>query len=279
MFFLSKFAKYSRTFSGPVSFLIVGLAFILISLLGICGETDEPFIFYVFFAIGILIFVGSIASLKKGIERLKKEKQQEQDDLNYRPVEGEGTNPFAENPSDPNFYAFDETEKQYYFQFDKKFPNQGHYLDDANYNKIYEAIMTKFNLALPFEFDFVNHITGVTTHHEVGHTVTTATNSIGSTSSYLDFDGMNIWDYLHEQGIRIHADILDPLMNINYYITLHGQQIGVIRTAGTNPHAESGLSAKIIARGYFRIRTKDEYLDLMFLTALGLARSEQTLFD
>ena len=54
-----------------------------------------------------------------------------------------------------------------------------------------------------------NHITNNTEKHNVGKTITIEENngsdiiSTLSRKSYFKYDGVKIWDYLHDKGIRI----------------------------------------------------------------------------
>ena len=101
--------------------------------------------------------------------------------------------------------------------------NQDFQMDDENRNPVYEAKVLKKGIFTPWQFEFVNHRTHRDEVHKVGHTVTTTQTSgfgggiIGgifedmadslSKRSIFKFDGKKIWDYLHDQGIRIDSGL------------------------------------------------------------------------
>ena len=93
----------------------------------------------------------------------------------------------------------------YFFQPEKKILKQGFFMTDEDKNVVYEAKMLKQPILGAMEFEFINHITGQSGVHKVGHTVTTETSGLFeffSIKSSFKYDGENIWDYLHDQGIR-----------------------------------------------------------------------------
>ncbi len=72
---------------------------------------------------------------------------------------------------------------------------------------------------MSYQFEFTNHLTNRTEVHKVGHTVTAVQSSglsggiLGdisealSTRSGFKFDGKKVWDYLHDQWIRIDSSL------------------------------------------------------------------------
>ena len=166
--------------------------------------------------------------------------------------------------------------KTYLFKPDKKL-KQGFTLTDENKNVVYEAIMTKFTLFLPFKFNFVNHITNTTTEHKVGHTATLEQDGlIGAlaTKSPFKFDGKKIWDYLHEQGIRIESELSKDSIGMTYTVSLKGQEIA--KMSMSNP---TGKKFLITADCCYNIETTEEHLDTAFLCAFAFARTNQTFYD
>ena len=129
--------------------------------------------------------------------------------------------------------------KSYFFRIDKKFFKQWYVLFDGNNNVVYEAKMTKFSLFTAFKFD-----------------------------------GKNIWDYLHEQGLRFDSQISSGSIGMTYTLSLQGKEIATLTMA--NP---SGKKLIVVSDFCYDINTTEEYLDFAFLAAFALARTEQIFYN
>lgn len=119
----------------------------------------------------------------------------------------------------------------YFFQPEKKILKQGFFMTDEDKNIVYEAKMLKQPILGAMEFEFINHITGQSGVHKVGHTVTTETSGLFeffSIKSSFKYDGENIWDYLHDQGIRIDSSIAGDRIGMSYHISLKGKDMADI---------------------------------------------------
>ena len=130
----------------------------------------------------------------------------------------------------------------YFFQPEKKILKQGFFMTDEDKNVVYEAKMLKQPILGAMEFEFINHITGQSGVHKVGHTVTTETSGLFeffSIKSSFKYDGENIWDYLHGQGIRIDSSIAGDRIGMSYRISLKGKDMAEIATA--SPDGGNGL--------------------------------------
>ena len=106
------------------------------------------------------------------------------------------------------------------------------YLEDENGTKVYEGNMTKFKLLGASPYEFINHVTNHVEEHKLGKTVTVEQGS-GLISeltkkSYFKFDGQKIWDYLHDQGIRINSRPLGNKLGMSYEISLKGQPLATV---------------------------------------------------
>ena len=168
-------------------------------------------------------------------------------------------------------------DKTYFFQPEKKVLKQGFFLTDENQNVVYEAKMLKQPLFGPMEFDFINHITGQTTSHKVGKTVTTETSGMlgfFSTKSHFKYDGKKIWDHLHEEGIRIDSTLSGNKIGMTYRVSYRGEEIAVIASAAAN-----GGKAFITSSFHYNITTAEENLDQAFLAAFAIARTDQAFYD
>ena len=167
--------------------------------------------------------------------------------------------------------------KTYLFKPDKAL-KQGYTMTDENGNVVYEAIMTKFTLILPFKFQFVNRLTGATAEHKVGHTVTLEQDGfVGwlATKSYFKYDGKKIWDYLHEEGIRVDSNLSSGRIGMTYTVTLKGKEIATFTMS--NPAKKKAIL--LVSDYCYDVTTTEEYLDLAFLCAFAFARTNQTFYN
>ncbi len=165
----------------------------------------------------------------------------------------------------------------YFFQPEKKILKQGFFMTDEDKNVVYEAKMLKQPILGAMEFEFINHITGQSGVHKVGHTVTTETSGLFeffSIKSSFKYDGENIWDYLHGQGIRIDSSIAGDRIGMSYRISLKGKDMAEIATA--SPDGGNGL---ITGASWLKVTAAEEDIDLAFLTAFSIARTDQSFYD
>ncbi len=166
-----------------------------------------------------------------------------------------------------------------YFLTDLGTAKGGHRIEDANHNVLYEAKMTKFTLTAPFGFDFIDREHGRTTPHLIGHEETSDWgNSLLLDNHYtFTLDGEDIWKHLKRNGITVESS-LTGAARTEYIIRRNGKQIAVAVSSSQNVHeedeaAKSKLSSLIPVRGFYRIRTTETDLSLLFVTLLAFARS------
>ena len=143
---------------------------------------------------------------------------------------------------------------------------------------LYEAKMTKFSLAAPFGFDFIDHEHGKTTPHLVGHEESTERDSLLFDNHYtFSFDGQDIWKHLRQNGVSVESS-LTGLARMEYKILRDGRQIALAVGSSQNVHeedeeAKSKLSSLVPVRGFYRVTTTDTDLSLLFVILLAFARS------
>lgn len=159
-----------------------------------------------------------------------------------------------------------------------KTAKQAFYLEDENGNTVCEGKMTKFSLLGASAFEFVNHVTGKTEEHKVGKTITVEQGNGGlisllSKRSYFKYDGQKIWDYLHDQGIRIESGISDKKLGMSYDVTFKGAPLCTI--ANSSPKGKSIFTTDL----YYDVTCEEADLDLVFLVAFSIARTEQTIYS
>ena len=159
-----------------------------------------------------------------------------------------------------------------------KTAKQAFTLEDANGKLVYEGKMTKFSLLGASPFEFVNHVTNGSQTHQVGKTVTVEQGGGGiisflSKRSYFKYDGQKIWDYLHDQGVRIDTGLAGDRLGMSYDVTLKGRPLATVTTS--SPSGKSLISFDL----YYDVTCEEEDLDLAFLVAFSIARTDQTLYN
>ncbi len=170
-------------------------------------------------------------------------------------------------------------ERQLYFLTDVGSAKAGHRIEDANCSVLYEAKMTKFTMTAPFGFDFIDHEHGVTTPHLVGHEEEADWGGglLLDNHYTFTFDGEDIWKHLKCSGITVESS-LTGAVRTEYRILRNGQEIAVAVSSSQNVHeedeaAKSKLASLVPVQGFYRIRTTETDLSLLFVTLLAFARS------
>lgn len=166
-----------------------------------------------------------------------------------------------------------------YFLTDLGTAKAGHRIEDAGRNVLYEAKMTKFTLTAPFGFDFIDHEHGKTTPHLIGHEEASDWgNSLLFDNHYtFTFDGEDIWKHLKRNGITVESS-LTGAARTEYIIKRNGREIATATSSSQNVHEEDEearpkLSSLMPVRGFYRIRTTETDLGLLFVILLAFARS------
>ena len=170
--------------------------------------------------------------------------------------------------------------RQLYFLTDTGTAKVGHRMEDVNKKVLYEAKVTKFSLVGATGMDFIDHVKGTTTPHQVGHEIETDYHSILiDNHSGFRFNGEDIWKHLKRNGVVIESGFMQgkPLWP-QYRVLRDGEEIAMLQSSGVHVHEEDaagdGKLAKMVpARGYFRIQTREKNLDLLFVVAMAFART------
>ena len=169
-------------------------------------------------------------------------------------------------------------ENKYLLKPALKTVKQSFSLEDENGNVVYEAKMLKFSLFGASPFEFTNHITNQKEEHKVGKTVTIEQGgndvvSFLSKRSHFKFDGVKIWDYLHDKGIRIDSVPSGDKFGMTYNVSFQGSPIAVIATS--SPKGKSFITTDL----YYEITCSEQNLDIVFLVAFAIAKTEQTFYN
>ena len=94
-----------------------------------------------------------------------------------------------------------------------------------------------------------------------------------SRSSSFKFDGQKIWDYLHDLGIRINSGISGSKIGMSYDVTFKGKPLAVI--ASSSPKGKSIITTNL----YYDVECEEKDLDLVFLVAFSIAKTDQTFYN
>ncbi len=219
---------------------------------------------YLIIAGGVVLAValGSVILGKKKLKNLKETEAVGTDAVYPSPVLGE--------------------ERELYFLTDLGTPKYGHRIEDANRNVLIEAKMTKYSLVTPFEFDFIDYVNNVTKPHLIGHEESTDWNSMLIDNHHtISFDGEDIWKHLKRNGIRVESSIgggSGKLIGVNFAIYRDDAELARVESTSQYVH-EDDAEAHIVARGipaqgFYRIWTKEQNIELLFVTLLAFARTE-----
>ena len=172
---------------------------------------------------------------------------------------------------------------EYYFRFDGNSLKPGYIVEDAARNIIYEGKMTKQALVGARTYEFSNHVTATVRTHEVGHTVTQAYNDeFFSAKSWFKFDGKNIWDVVHERGIRISTNLHSKFPNCIYDIAQNGAAFARVETCGIYVHEDEAEQHTVnIPTGsmYYRCWTASNDFDSLFLAVFAISETEQAVVE
>jgi len=168
---------------------------------------------------------------------------------------------------------------RYYFKPTGKL-GQGNTMFNQTRTPMIEANIKKFRLFTACDYEFVNHLAGTKSEHKVGKTVSSSVGS-GSvevtTNSYFKFDGVNIFDYLYENGIEFTMEF-EKLIKPFYTVYYHKEKIARIETAGVSLFPDDKKYAiNIPARGYYRIDLNPDYAYFVFLVAFAVSRIETSI--
>ena len=172
---------------------------------------------------------------------------------------------------------------EYYCRHDGVTLKPGYILENAARTVLFEGKMTKQAMVGARTFTFIDHTTGRTVEHEVGHTMTQTYNDNGwSASSWFKFDGKNIWDLLHERGLRLRTNMGSKFPNFTYEISKDGSAFAVIETSGKYVHEDEAAEHKLnvpVGRYFYRVWTNTRDFETLFLTIFAISETEQMVVE
>ena len=188
----------------------------------------------------------------------------------------------AEQIDAGTYESVDESElTEYYFRFDGHSFKPGYLIEDKTRMPIFEGKMLRNNPFVPKEYEFVNHRTNRRTVHKVSHTVTSGSgDSEFSNRSRFKFDDVNIWDYLHNNGVLIETG-MGGMLKAVYKMTQNGRFLARAEMTGRYVHEEDaeGKAMNIPNRMFYRIWTDSEDLEMIFTALFAIAETEQIVYS
>ncbi len=221
----------------------------------------------------VLGAVATAAGIYLTVKAFKKSKQLDQ------------TAPVASAAAKADLEGFKAAEgvTEYYFRWDRNSLRPGYILEDADRKALYEGKMLKNALVGARKFEFTDHTTGVVTEHDVGHTGTLEYGSeFFSMKSSFKFDGKNVWDVVHERGLRIDTSLISNFPYLKYDVTKNGEAFARIESTGVYVHEdEEAQHAVTVPTGnmFYRCWTNSKDFDSLFLTIFAISENTQTVVE
>ena len=186
-------------------------------------------------------------------------------------------------PVDFESFKYADGVTEYYCRHDGKTLKPGYILEDANRKVLFEGTMVKQALVGTRTFAFSDHTRGRVEEHDVGHTMTqTYNDEFFSMKSWFKFDGKNIWDLLHERGLRMSTNMRSKFPNMIYEVSKDGRAFALIETSGKYVHEDEAAEHKAnipVGRYYYRVWTNSSNFELLFLTIFAISETEQTMVE
>lgn len=170
-------------------------------------------------------------------------------------------------------------DREVYFLTDTGTPKYGHRIEDKNRKVLYEAKMTKFSMTTAYRFDFIDHEHGTVTPHLVGHEEETDWGDSFLLDNHYTFelDGEDIWKHLKRHGVSVETERMEGTVWPRFRVSRDGEEIAILESTSRYVHEEDEQAHKVMkklaVRGYYRIWTREENLDAVFVTAMAFARS------
>lgn len=170
--------------------------------------------------------------------------------------------------------------RELYFITDTGTAKYGHRIEDKNRTVLFEAKVTKFTMLSATRMDFIDHVHNKTMPHLIGHEESAERSGfLIDNYSTFSFDGEDIWDHLKRNGVKVESSFMEgKTLWPQYRVYRDGEEIALIQASNYRVHEEDQTEGKLAnavpARGFYRIFTGEQNLDLLFTVALAFARTE-----
>lgn len=233
--------------------------------------------------LGLILVILGAAAIAAGILRtvtaFKKSAELEKN------VSGSASGASAKTAPAASFAGYKEAPgvAEIYCRHDGKALKPGYIIEDKDRKVLFEAKMLKNNPVGPLIYEFTDHTTGSSEEHEVGHVTTeTFNNEFFSVSSWFKFEGRNIWDVLHDKGLRFTTDLRSKFPYVFYDVTRNGAPFARIESSSIYVHEEDEAQHKVVVpygKYYYRIWTDTRDLETLFLAIFAVSETEQTFVE
>ena len=232
-------------------------------------DPNDPAVIHGGKGFGVYLIVLGVAIIAVVVVSGKKNKREQEEIAELRETRGGMT--YA--PSTKG------EEREVYFLTDTGTPKYGHRIEDKDRRVLYEAKMTKFSVTSAYRFDFIDHEHGTKTPHLVGHEEETDWgNSLLLDNHYtFELDGEDVWRHLKQNGIRVETERMEGTVFPRFRVFRDGEEIAILESSSHYVHEEDAEAhpklSKVASRLFYRIWTREETLDAVFVTAMAFARS------
>ena len=173
--------------------------------------------------------------------------------------------------------------KEYYFRIEENHLKPVYLMEDANRKVLYEGKMTQNSLVSARSFEFYDHTTGSAEMHEIGHTITNSySDEFFSITSTFKFDGKDVWDVLHERGLRLTTDMRSKFPKLVYFAARGGSPFAVIETSSRYVHEDEESEHRLAVpagKFFYRCWTASEDMETVFLTVFAISETDQTVVE
>ena len=170
-------------------------------------------------------------------------------------------------------------DREVYFLTDMGTPKYGHRIESKSRKVLYEAKMTQYSVVAAYHFDFIDHEHGTVTPHLVGHEEDTDWgNSLLLDNHYtFELDGEDVWKHLQRNGVSVETERQEGTVWPRFRVSRDGEEIAILEATSQYVHEEDEeqhrVMKKLAVQGFYRIWTREENLDVVFITAMAFARS------
>ncbi|MBR3486914.1 MAG: hypothetical protein IKH31_04995 [Clostridia bacterium] len=99
---------------------------------------------------------------------------------------------------------------------------------------------------------------------------------------FYKFDGRNVWDEIHDRGVRIATNMLSKFPYMVCDNTKNGEVLAGVESTGVYVHEEDEAPHKaVVPTGsmYYRIWTPSNDFESLFFTVFAISESEQAIVE
>ena len=251
-----------------IGLCFVGLVFAatsILTFLGVFATDSSIWVTIAFLVVGLAAAYGGYIMSRKTISKSV---------ADYNHLDKVDIN-MADEETIRQIRESDEEEHEYYFHFTGKM-NQSYIMETPDTREaVWEARCDSFNAFKPYEYTFINHLTGSEKACKISHTMENSTGDEFSSiivSSYFKIDDENIWTHIGRLGFSMKP-YLDDLA-VSYEVFHYGVKVAEIAAAGREVFEKYENSGGIkVGNGLYKIECRDSDIDDIGLIAFAVGRT------